>query len=141
MTFKSVFILQKSESNLRNHLRVTANSTQESNTNDSNKDNNGVSTSLLVVPNQTSGSSSASNRAGAPNNKATSLRKREVTLSKVSIYIVFVFLFCHSVRIIPNTYEMVFTYIQVSLESLSRSLNKWLSESLELVCYSQKTRL
>lgn len=112
LNYKIYSTIKKSESNLRNHLRVTANSTQESNTNDSNKDNNGVSTSLLVVPNQTSGSSSASNRAGAPNNKATSLRKREVTLSKVSIYIVFVFLFCHSVRIIPNTYEMVFTYIQ-----------------------------
>ena len=48
-------------------------------------------------------------------NKATSLRKREVILSKISIYIVFVFLFCHSVRIVPNIYEMICTYTKVSL--------------------------
>ena len=48
------------------------------------------------------------------NNKATSLRKREVTLSKISIYITFVFLFCHSVRIIPNGYELIYTYTRVT---------------------------
>ena len=48
------------------------------------------------------------------NNKATSLRKREVVLSRISIYIVFVFLFCHSLRIVPNIYEMICTYTKVS---------------------------
>ncbi len=48
-----------------------------------------------------------------PLNKATSLRKREVILSRISIYIVFVFLFCHSLRIIPNVYEMICTYTKV----------------------------
>ena len=46
-------------------------------------------------------------------NKASSLRKREVTLSRISIYIAFVFLFCHSIRIIPNIYELITTYTQV----------------------------
>lgn len=43
----------------------------------------------------------------------TSLRKREVALSKISLYIVFVMLICHGVRLIPNTYEMIETYTQV----------------------------
>ena len=55
------------------------------------------------------------NNGGKFENKATSLRKREVVLSKISCYIVFVFLFCHSVRIIPNIYEMVTTYTQVCI--------------------------
>ncbi len=54
-------------------------------------------------------------------NKATNLRKREVVLSRISIYIVFVFLLCHSVRIIPNGYEMFTTYIKVSLRSRQNS--------------------
>ena len=45
----------------------------------------------------------------------TSLRKREVALSKISLYIVFVMLICHGVRLIPNTYEMIETYTQVRL--------------------------
>ena len=53
------------------------------------------------------------NNAVSVKNKATSLRKREVVLSKISFYIVFVFLFCHSIRIVPNTYEMVTTYTKV----------------------------
>ena len=44
------------------------------------------------------------------NNKATLLRKREVILSRISIYIVFLFLLCHSLRSVPNAYEMVKTY-------------------------------
>ena len=50
----------------------------------------------------------------SPKNKATSLRKREVILSRISFYIVFVFLFCHGVRVVPNTYELITTYTQVS---------------------------
>ena len=42
-----------------------------------------------------------------------SIRKREVVLAKISLYIVFVMLICHTVRLIPNTYEMVETYTQV----------------------------
>ena len=55
-------------------------------------------------------------------NKATSLRKREVILSKISIYIVFVFLFCHSLRIIPNMYEMIQTYTKVSFQTRPSNL-------------------
>ena len=40
-------------------------------------------------------------------------RRRELALAKVSLYIVFVMLLCHSVRLIPNTYEMIQTYTQV----------------------------
>ena len=43
----------------------------------------------------------------------TSLRKREVALAKISLYIVFVMLICHGVRLIPNTYEMIETYTEV----------------------------
>ena len=39
-----------------------------------------------------------------------SLRKREVALAKISLYIVLVFLFCHIIRIIPNGYEMIQSY-------------------------------
>lgn len=44
-------------------------------------------------------------------NQAESLRKREVALAKISLYIVFVFLVCHSVRMFPNTFEMVQTHL------------------------------
>ncbi len=50
--------------------------------------------------------------SSSSSSKAGSLRKREVALSKVSIYIVFVFVFCHSVRLIPNLYELYATYIK-----------------------------
>lgn len=63
-------------------------------------------------------------------NKATSLRKREVVLSKISFYIVFVFLFCHSIRIVPNTYEMVTTYTKVRFVKLD------LYDLIELNCSS-----
>ena len=45
---------------------------------------------------------------------AVSIRKREVVLAKISLYIVFVMLLCHGVRLIPNMYEMIQTYTQVS---------------------------
>ena len=66
-------------------------------------------------------SSPNSRRAQLTKNKATSLRKREVILSKISIYIVFVFLFCHSVRIVPNIYEMICTYTKVKYPFFSGS--------------------
>ena len=44
-------------------------------------------------------------------NNATSLRRREVTFSRISFYIVFVFLFCHSIRTIPNLYEVANKYL------------------------------
>jgi hypothetical protein len=45
-----------------------------------------------------------------------SIRKRELVLARISLYIVFVMLICNSVRLIPNTYEMVQTYSQVTFE-------------------------
>ena len=39
-----------------------------------------------------------------------SVRRREVVLARISLSIVFVFLVCHSVKLIPNAYEMVQTY-------------------------------
>ena len=44
---------------------------------------------------------------------AGDLRRREVVLAKISLYMVFVFLICHSVKIVPNIYEMVQTYLEV----------------------------
>ena len=38
------------------------------------------------------------------------LRKREVALARISLYIVLVFLLCHIIRIIPNAYEMIQSY-------------------------------
>ena len=35
------------------------------------------------------------------------LRKREVTLSRINIYIVYIIVSCHTVRIIPNAWEIV----------------------------------
>jgi hypothetical protein len=72
----------------------------------------------LVKPNNSEMHHDHHNISGSnDNNKATSLRKREVILSRISIYIVFVFLFCHSVRIIPNAYEMISTYTKVRTRS------------------------
>ena len=48
------------------------------------------------------------------------LRRREVVLAKISLYMVFVFLICHSVKIVPNVYEMVQTYLTVSLIYFSK---------------------
>ena len=53
-----------------------------------------------------SGSAVVSGNAG-------DLRRREVVLAKISLYMVFVFLICHSVKIVPNIYEMVQTYLEV----------------------------
>ena len=49
-------------------------------------------------------------------------RRRELALAKVSLYIVFVMLLCHSVRLIPNTYEMIQTYTQVKYKYCSLSI-------------------
>lgn len=49
-------------------------------------------------------------RANGPS-QAESLRKREVALARISLYIVFVFLLCHCIRLIPNTFEMIQTYL------------------------------
>ena len=35
------------------------------------------------------------------------LRKREVTLSRINIYIVYIIVSCHTIRIIPNAWEIV----------------------------------
>ena len=61
-----------------------------------------------------------SQESASQENKATLLRKREVALARISIYIVFVFLLCHSVRIVPNTYEMITTYTEVNIKRLNR---------------------
>ncbi len=50
----------------------------------------------------------------AANQGGQALRHREVVLAKVSLSIVFVFLVCHGVRLIPNIYEMVETYKEAS---------------------------
>ena len=47
-----------------------------------------------------------------------SARQREVALARVSIYIVIVFLICHTVRIIPNSFEMVQTFIHKVIRKL-----------------------
>ena len=45
---------------------------------------------------------------------SSDLRRREVVLAKISLYMVFVLLLCHSVKIFPNLYEMYLTYNGVS---------------------------
>ena len=48
-------------------------------------------------------------------NRISSLRRKEVVLAKISLYIVFVMLLCHGVKLLPNAYEMIVTYTAVSL--------------------------
>ena len=50
---------------------------------------------------------------------SSDLRKKEVVLAKISLYMVFVFLICHSVKIVPNIFEMVQTYYEVSINFLN----------------------
>ena len=42
--------------------------------------------------------------------KERSLRKREVVLSRISVYIVVLMVSCHTVRIIPTVWEIVQTF-------------------------------
>ena len=39
------------------------------------------------------------------------LRKREVQLSRISLYIVVVIVTCHTIRIVPNTWKISQTFI------------------------------
>ena len=64
-----------------------------------------------------SGSNRTLDRHAANSNPVVNLRKREVILAKVSLCIVLIFLVCHGIRIIPNTFEMVQTYMTVSLKT------------------------
>ena len=47
-------------------------------------------------------------------NPVVNLRKREVILAKVSICIVCIFFVCHGIKIVPNSFEMVQTYVAVN---------------------------
>ena len=38
------------------------------------------------------------------------LRKREVQLSRISVYIVVIIVTCHTIRIVPNTWEIAQTF-------------------------------
>ena len=53
------------------------------------------------------------------------VRKREVQLSRINIYIVVILVLCHSIRILPNTWEIVHTFYdkeeKVSLYSTALS--------------------
>lgn len=97
--------MKESEKTLLQNIRVHYQSNRNRSTRNSETGEN------VTIQN---GQQSIQNAATLTKNKATSLRKREVILSRISIYIVFVFLFCHSVRIIPNIYEMICTYTKVS---------------------------
>ncbi len=50
--------------------------------------------------------------------ESTANRRRDLGLAKVSLAIVFVFIVCHSIKWIPNVYELV----EVRLQSSSRTL-------------------
>ena len=41
------------------------------------------------------------------------LRKREVTLSRINIYIVYIIVSCHTVRIILNTWEIIVSFLKI----------------------------
>ena len=56
---------------------------------------------------------SVASSSAVTSGNAGDLRRREVVLAKISLYMVFVFLICHSVKIVPNIYEMVQTYLEV----------------------------
>ena len=55
---------------------------------------------------------SAGNSSIVSGQANSDLRKKEVVLAKISLYMVFVFLICHSVKIVPNIFEMVQTYYE-----------------------------
>ena len=44
---------------------------------------------------------------GYPNSFHTEIRNREMSLVKISIVIIIIFIVCHSIRWIPNTYELI----------------------------------
>jgi hypothetical protein len=67
----------------------------------------------VIPPNSIVGG--GTNNSIVSTNANSDLRRREVVLAKISLYMVFVFLICHSVKIVPNIYEMVQTYLAVSL--------------------------
>ena len=48
-----------------------------------------------------------SNQNSRSGTSPQSLRRREVVLARISLYIAFVFLLCHIIRLIPNAYEMI----------------------------------
>ena len=62
---------------------------------------------------------SAGNSSIVSGQASSDLRKKEVVLAKISLYMVFVFLICHSVKIVPNIFEMVQTYYEVRNRVLS----------------------
>ena len=62
---------------------------------------------------RSSDSNGKKKKANKFSSAGTSLRRREVALAKISLYIVFVMLICHGVRLIPNMYEMIETYTEV----------------------------
>ena len=122
--------MKESEKTLLQNIRVHYQSNRNRSTRNSETGEN------VTIQN---GQQSIQNAATLTKNKATSLRKREVILSRISIYIVFVFLFCHSVRIIPNIYEMICTYTKVSwkvkFDQLLAKLNFSIFCSLERNLY------
>jgi len=62
---------------------------------------------------QNSRRSNNSSRISEKNSKKhVTPRRREVLLSKISLYIVYMFVCCHSVRLIPTVYELDWTYRQ-----------------------------
>ena len=105
--------MKESEKTLLQNIRVHYQSNRNRTSTMRNNSENSTTNENITIQSSTNGSSQNGNQAISTKNKATSLRKREVILSRISIYIVFVFLFCHSVRIVPNIYEMVCTYTKV----------------------------
>ena len=106
--------MKESEKTLLQNIRVHYQSNRNRTSTIRNNSENSTTNENITIQSSTNGGSSQNgNQAISTKNKATSLRKREVILSRISIYIVFVFLFCHSVRIVPNIYEMVCTYTKV----------------------------
>jgi len=112
--------MKESEKTLLQNIRVHYQSNRNRTSTIRNNSENSTTNENITIQSSTNGGSSQNgNQAISTKNKATSLRKREVILSRISIYIVFVFLFCHSVRIVPNIYEMVCTYTKPDKKPLA----------------------
>lgn len=54
-------------------------------------------------------------------------RRREVLLSKISIYIVYMFVCCHSVRIIPTIYELIWHYAKKTDDAMDLPWPEWVA--------------
>ena len=68
------------------------------------------------------------------------IRKREVLISKVSIYIVVIIVLCHSVRLIPTIWEISRTFMEKEDEVRVRKGSSFDVDVQLSLCHEEATR-